>query len=114
VNTKAPSNAEFNGKTEVRPHISSASQTFLAYIQRRSSMTKLKLLSAGLIAAAMIATPAMARENHVAKRHVAEEANASAFFPSSGFTDGRVCVPAPRVGAFATAPWTGDNVPCEP
>jgi len=27
---------------------------------------------------------------------------------------GRVCVPAPRVGAFATAPWTGNNVPCEP
>jgi len=26
----------------------------------------------------------------------------------------RGCVPAPRVGAFATAPWTGNNVPCEP
>ncbi len=77
-------------------------------------MTKLKLLSAGLIAAGMIATPAMARENHVAKRHVAEETNANAFLPDSGFVDGRVCIPAPRVGAFATAPWTGDNVPCEP
>ena len=77
-------------------------------------MTKLKLLSAGLIAAAMISTPAMAREHYVTKRHVAEEANANAFFPSSGFTDGRGCIPAPRVGAFATAPWTGDNVPCEP
>jgi len=30
------------------------------------------------------------------------------------FIDGRVCIPAPRVGAFATAPWGGDNVPCEP
>jgi hypothetical protein len=114
MDTEAPSNAEFNGKTEVGAHISSASQTFLAYIQRRSSMTKLKLLSAGLIAAAMIATPAMAREHYVVKQHVAEEANANAFFPGSGFTGGRGCIPAPRVGAFATAPWTGDNVPCEP
>jgi hypothetical protein len=30
------------------------------------------------------------------------------------YQDGRACVPAPRVGAFATAPWTGNNVPCEP
>jgi hypothetical protein len=76
-------------------------------------MTKIKLLSAGLIATAMLATPAMARENYVAKRHVAEEANASAF-PTDRYVDGRVCIPAPRVGAFATAPWTGNNVPCEP
>jgi hypothetical protein len=76
-------------------------------------MTKIKLLSAGLIATAMLATPAMARENYVAKRHVAQEANASAF-PTDRYVDGRVCIPAPRVGAFATAPWTGDNVPCEP
>ncbi|WP_271538689.1 hypothetical protein [Bradyrhizobium sp. CCBAU 45321] len=26
----------------------------------------------------------------------------------------RACVPAPRVGAFVTAPWTGNNVRCEP
>jgi hypothetical protein len=77
-------------------------------------MTKLNLLSAGLVAAAMIATPAMAREHYVNKRHVAEEANANAFLPDSRLIDGRVCIPAPRVGAFATAPWTGDNVPCEP
>jgi hypothetical protein len=73
-------------------------------------MTKIKLLSAGLIATAVLAMPAMARENYVAKGHVAEEANASA----ARDIDGRVCIPAPRTGAFATAPWGGDNVPCEP
>jgi hypothetical protein len=73
-------------------------------------MTKLKPLSAALIAAAMLATPAMARET---SRHLAENANASAS-PTARYIDGRVCIPAPRVGAFATAPWGGDNVPCEP
>ena len=50
-------------------------------------MTKLKLLSAGLIAAA--ATPA------------------------ARYIDGRLCNPAPRVNAFATAPWENET-PCEP
>lgn len=76
-------------------------------------MTKLKLLSAALIAAGMLATPAMARTSHVTSRHLAQDANASAS-PTARFIDGRVCIPAPRVGAFATAPWGGDNVPCEP
>jgi hypothetical protein len=76
-------------------------------------MTKLKLLSAALIAAAMLATPAMARTSHVASRHLAEDANASAF-PTDRYVDGRACIPAPRVGAFATDPWSDDNVPCEP
>ena len=40
-------------------------------------MTKLKLLSAALIAAAMVATPAMARESHVSSRHLAENINTS-------------------------------------
>jgi hypothetical protein len=40
-------------------------------------MTKLKLLSAALIAAAMLATPAMARTSHVTSRHFAEHANAT-------------------------------------
>jgi hypothetical protein len=40
-------------------------------------MTKLKLLSAALIAAAVLAAPAMARESHVTSRHRAEDANAS-------------------------------------
>jgi hypothetical protein len=76
-------------------------------------MTKIKLLSAGLIATAMLAMPAMARESYAAKRHVAVEANASAS-PTARYIDGRGCIPAPRVGAFATEPWGGDNVPCEP
>jgi hypothetical protein len=74
-------------------------------------MTKLKLLSAALIAAAL-ATPAMARESGVASRRPAEQASASA---TSGarYTDGRFCTPAPAVGAFATQPWDSAP-PCEP
>jgi hypothetical protein len=67
-------------------------------------MTKLKLLSAALIAAAMLATPTMARESHVTSRH----ANASAF-PTARDIDGRVGIPAPRVGAFPPAPPDGEN-----
>ncbi len=67
-------------------------------------MTTLKLLSAALIAAATLATPAMAREGHVTSRYRANAATTS---------DGRVCVPAPAVGAFATQPWDS-GPPCEP
>jgi hypothetical protein len=75
-------------------------------------MTKLKLVSAGLVAAAMFATPAMARESHGTSRHLAAQANASGM-PGTRYVDGRLCIPAPRVGAFATQPW--DNAPpCEP
>ncbi len=75
-------------------------------------MTKLKRLSAALITAATLATPAMARESHVTSRHLAAQANASGM-PGTRYVDGRLCIPAPRVGAFATQPW--DNAPpCEP
>jgi hypothetical protein len=75
-------------------------------------MTKLKFLSAALIAAAALATPAMARESGVASRHVAADATASTM-SGARYTDGRFCIPAPAVGAFATQPW--DNAPpCEP
>jgi hypothetical protein len=67
-------------------------------------MTKLKLLSATLIAAAVLAGPAMARESHV------KGANATA----EGYVDARACVPAPAVGAFATQPWVNAAPPCEP
>ena len=30
------------------------------------------------------------------------------------YSNARVCIPAPRVGAFATDPWNGGNIPCEP
>jgi hypothetical protein len=76
-------------------------------------MTTIKLLSAGMIAAAMLATPAMARDHHTARRHVTENVNASD--PAAvRYADGQVCIPAPRVGAFATEPWDGGNIPCEP
>lgn len=76
-------------------------------------MTTLKFLSTGLVATAMLLTPAIARESHMAKRQAAADSDAGAF-PEARDPDGRLCIPAPRVGAFATAPWTGDNVPCEP
>jgi hypothetical protein len=69
-------------------------------------MTKLKLLSAALIAAAMFATPAVARTSHVISRHRAMDAYASAS-PIARHIDGRVGISAPRVGAFATAPSDG-------
>jgi hypothetical protein len=75
-------------------------------------MTKLKLLSAGLIAAAMLTTPVMAQEHHLNARHVAKGADASAA-PAARYVDGKLCYPAPRVGAFATQPWDNGS-PCEP
>jgi len=42
-------------------------------------MTKLKFLSAALIAAAMLAAPAMARQSHVSSRHLAVNANGAHF-----------------------------------
>jgi hypothetical protein len=75
-------------------------------------MTKPKLLSAALIAAAVLATPAMARESHETSRQLAARANANTT-PGARYVDGRLCYPAPRVGAFATQPWDNDT-PCEP
>jgi hypothetical protein len=68
-------------------------------------MTRLKVLSAGLIAAAMLTTPLMAREH----RHVARGYDVSA---PRGVLDGRDCVRAPNVGAYASDPYT--RPPCEP
>jgi len=77
-------------------------------------MTSLKLLSAGLIAATMFATPAMARHHHVTSRQVAAEADAGAAPEQPRYVEGRGCIPAPRVGAFASDPWGNGNVACEP
>ncbi|MCK1654093.1 hypothetical protein IVA88_22025 [Bradyrhizobium sp. 149] len=76
-------------------------------------MTTSKLLSMGLIAAAVLGGPVMAREHHAPTRQPAVEVDT---IPTSGpvYQGERACIPAPRVGAFATAPWTGNNVPCEP
>ncbi|MGY4285096.1 hypothetical protein ACVWXO_004316 [Bradyrhizobium sp. LM2.7] len=76
-------------------------------------MSKLKIVSAALIATAALASPAIARESQAATRHVAVNVERDAATAPRDI-DGRLCVPAPRVGAFATAPWTGNNVPCEP
>jgi hypothetical protein len=77
-------------------------------------MTTSKLLSMGLIAAAMLGGPVMAREHHGVVRQPAVEADTVATSAHFYYPGERACVPAPRVGAFATAPWTGNNVPCEP
>jgi hypothetical protein len=83
-------------------------------------MTPLKLLMAGLAAAAMLATPAMARQTHTAPNvddstdTYAAAAPAVPVAPATRYVDGRTCVPAPRVGAYATDPWNDGNVPCEP
>ena len=77
-------------------------------------MTSLKLLSAGLIAAAMLATPAMARESHETWRHHAASADVSVAPEQPRYVEGRGCIPAPRVGAFASDPWGNGNVACEP
>ena len=75
-------------------------------------MTKLKLLLAALVAAAMLTTPVAAREHHQNARHFATSARDSAA-PAARYVDGRLCYPAPRVGAFATQPWDNET-PCEP
>jgi len=75
-------------------------------------MTTLKLLSAALITAATLATPAMARESGVASRHVTA-ATTPRTANDARYVDGRACIPAPAVGAFATQPWD-NGPPCEP
>ena len=77
-------------------------------------MTKLKLLSAGLIAAAMFATPAMAQRHHPISQYPqypAANAYVSEAAPGVRYVPGQSCYPAPRVGAFATAPWDNET-PC--
>ena len=76
-------------------------------------MTGLKLMSAGLIAVAMLATPAMARV-HQHAHHGRLVVSASAAAAPIDLGGGYLCYPAPRVGAFATAPWSDTNIPCEP
>ncbi|MBR1122818.1 hypothetical protein JQ628_14920 [Bradyrhizobium lablabi] len=65
-----------------------------------------KFLFVSLLAVTTLAAPAMAR-NLVTQQAPVREApmqQAQAYG----------CVPAPHVGAFATAPWSNGNVPCEP
>jgi hypothetical protein len=75
-------------------------------------MTKLELLPAALIAAAVLTTPVVAQEYHPNARRIVQSAPDSAA-PGARYVDGRLCYPAPRVGAFATQPWE-NQTPCEP
>ena len=75
-------------------------------------MTKLELLPAALIAAAMLTTPVVAQEYHPNARRIVQSAPDSAA-PGARYVDGRLCYPAPRVGALATQPWENET-PCEP
>jgi hypothetical protein len=77
---------------------------------RRRSMIKVKLLSAVALAAAALATPAMARGSFVGTGQATSNAYARVV-PAERSAD-VACVRAPRVGAFASEPWT--NPPCEP
>jgi len=79
-------------------------------------MTNCKKLSLGLVAATMmLATPAMAQV-------VYQEPGVMGYYPNSayvtggyrtttppGYYRGNRFHPAPRVGAFATAPWDDDS-----
>jgi hypothetical protein len=76
-------------------------------------MSKLRLLSAGLIAIAVIAAPAMAREHHVASRHIVLDRYTVGDAYAGPARGAPSCNLAPRVGAFAAAPWTNET-PCEP
>jgi hypothetical protein len=69
-------------------------------------MTRSKVLSAGLIAVAMLTTPVMAREH----QHVTKKDDVST--TTAATVDGRDCVRAPNVGAYASDPYT--QPPCEP
>lgn len=70
-------------------------------------MIKATLLTIAMIVASSLAAPALAAR-HVPYPHSVAHANAA---PTKYFPGG--CNRAPRVGAFATAPWT-NAPPCEP
>jgi hypothetical protein len=73
-------------------------------------MHKVKLLSAVLLTAATFATPVLAAGH--ASRHLVADTRSRVTLPEQRY-EGDSCVRAPRVGAFATQPWTY-AAPCEP
>jgi hypothetical protein len=75
-------------------------------------MTRVKVLLVAPIAAAAFTTQAMAARRDVPLPRAAADAYASVV-RTGRYVDRSFCAPAPRVGAFATAPWTNDT-PCEP
>ena len=77
-----------------------------------------KKLSLGLVAATMLATPAMAQSVYQEPGMIGFNYPDSAYTtggygvrvaPGPGYYYGNRFHPAPRVGAFATAPWTDDS-----
>jgi hypothetical protein len=74
-----------------------------------------KKLSLGLVAATMMATPVMAQSIYVEPGVTAYSYPNSAYgygvrvAPGAGYYYGNRFHPGPRVGAFATAPWTDDS-----
>ena len=80
-------------------------------------MVKLKLLSAALFTAAVIVSPAMAQGYYTTAPYSAGEVYADPAPVGGPYAygygnNGYRCLPAPRVGQFASQPWDND-VPCE-
>jgi hypothetical protein len=73
-------------------------------------MHKVKLLSAALLTAATFATPVLAAGH--TSRHLVTDAHGRGMSTTQR-DEGDSCIRAPRVGAFATEPWT-NAAPCEP
>jgi hypothetical protein len=86
-------------------HFQYRSHTLAFSEQWRKQMTKLKLLSAALMAASMLATPAMARPNHATSQYFQEETGRAS--PTDRYVDGHVDIPA-HVSVPATPP-DGEN-----
>ncbi|MEH2499668.1 hypothetical protein V1294_006147 [Bradyrhizobium sp. AZCC 1678] len=70
-------------------------------------MHKVKLLSAALLTAATFATPVLAATS----RHVVTDSDGR-MMSTMHRGEGDSCIRAPRVGAYASEPWTVP--PCEP
>lgn len=76
-------------------------------------MINAKPWSAVLIAVTTLATPALAAGSDAGSRPVRAETHMSVA-PSVRYADrSSTCIRAPRVGAYATEPWT-NAPPCEP
>jgi hypothetical protein len=71
-------------------------------------MTRLKVISAALIAAAMLATPAVARSSHVTYSRLFEEGSNATARSTARYFDGHVGVSDPQVNALPTPP-DGEN-----
>jgi hypothetical protein len=103
----AEARASLKARDEIFPPAGRSSKQgvrrFLGFCNHmEKQMTKMTFMSAALIAATAFATQAMAAGNDVAARHATTQAHTSA-------TD---CVRAPKVGAFASDPYTVP--PCLP